>query len=226
MSDLLSILQTDNRIYNDINNMIMKYNCENSLYEIYLKYYGRDSLEEYFQMIHCIQNCLISYSIIPGDSDKEIKIHIKKFIKEVCEQLNSFDYDEKKDYEIYNDPDYDIDYSKYNDINDEYYDDEYTADILKITPRQLLFLKYHMIPFLLNQKNVFETCIYTHPKIVISYSNFKIKISDKLSLGKMNSIYIKLWLSSREDRWYGITSSLGSYLHDTLYIMLDGCTWT
>ena len=165
MSDLLSILQTDNRIYNDINNIIMKYKCENSLFEIYLKYYERDSLQEYFQMIHCIQNYLINNSIIPGDSDKEIKIHIKKFNKGVCEELDSFDYDEKKDYEIYNDPDYDIDYSEYDDE----YDDEYSADIFKMTSRQLLFLKYHMIPFLLNQKNVFETCIYRHPKIVIKY---------------------------------------------------------
>lgn len=219
MSDLLSILQTDNRIYNDINNMIMKYNCENSLFEIYLKYYERDSLQEYFQMIHCIQNYLINNSIILGDSDKDIKKYIKNFNKGVCKELDSFDYDQKKDYEFYNVPDYDIDYSEY--------DDKYTADICEITPRQLLFLKYHMIPFLLNQKNVFETCIYRHPKIVINYSNFKIGISDKLYLGKMNAIYIKLWLSSREDSWHGITSTIEHHFKgDTLYVSLDGWTWS
>lgn len=192
MSNLIftRILNTDKRIYNDVKKVILDY-FDNGLYEIYKKYYFQDSkknyndyykvyIEDYIQMIHFLLQYLTDSNTLPYDNDETIKKNIEYLKEEILDNLN----DGIKLDESY------LDLPVLEDIS---------SIFSNISYRKILFIINYMIPYLLEQKNIFEITIFNYPiiniKNIINYS------TNKISLGLLSKIYLRILVVNRRNEY-------------------------
>ena len=190
MSNLIftRILNTDKRTYNDVKNVILDY-FDNGLYEIYKKYYFQDSkknyidyykvyIEDYIQMIHFLLQYLTDSNTLPYDNDETIKKNIEYLKEEILDNLN----DGIKLDESY------LDLPVLEDIS---------SIFSNISYRKILFIINYMIPYLLEQKNIFEITIFNYPiintKNIINYS------TNKITLGLLSKIYLRILVENRRN---------------------------
>lgn len=154
---ITNILKSNNKLYNDINNIIISYiPREDNLFDLYNKFlidFGynlstheqvskeQENLFEYFHVLQELICYLLKNGISIGDTDNNIKDYLENY--------NNFIFDILK---------------KKIDSN------------LSIT--QVEFLEYYLIPFLLTKKDIFSSILFETNSIHLYYENICFEIDD------------------------------------------------